>query len=164
MPRQPVAISMTSVLPEAEELDELELLVATELLDELELLEELLDELDEELELLELLAALLVVAAELVVTDGVSLLLEPPPPPQADTRRLRVNREIRLRLRMVSPLFLCISCCCSQLNHNKMWLVYMLAGSKCKDLFTRHALVLMGEIFLSPIKKPPLCQSRGGFF
>jgi hypothetical protein len=81
--------------------EELELLVATGelLLDELGLL------LGAELELDELVVTtdeLLLIAAELADVD---VLLEPPPlPPQADTNKLRVNNETRLRLRMMTPL------------------------------------------------------------
>jgi len=77
--------------------DEDELVTEEELLDELELL-------TVELELDELVATLelLLTTAELV--ELLELLL---PPPQADTNRLATNKETRLRLRMMTPLFLC---------------------------------------------------------
>lgn len=109
LPLQPLVISTIMTLSDAVDdeedfaTEELELLVATgdELLDELATLlgsglDELVARLDE----------LLVIAAELVVAGG--LLEWLPPPPQAETNKPRVNTEITLRLRIMTPFIVMV--------------------------------------------------------
>jgi len=105
------------------------------IVEEDELAIEELELLFDELELLlisELVTALeeLVAGAEELVVTGV--LLEPlPPPPQADIKRLRVNKETKLRLRIYdSTYFYDKNYRCGQLHHKQMWLVYMLPRSE----------------------------------